>query len=166
MSVTNGVFVIVGNVFHGNGTGAGIAGGIVIAASASATHRLEFNSFSGNLVQAGIGSGVHCIASGFTAKNNIIFNNGTVPNPVQVGGACPHTFSDIGPMGPGALGDASDINADPLFENGTTGDLRVRMLTPVRDKADPNATLTGLAARDIENEARVAPPDIGADQAP
>src|SRR5262249_31908388 len=40
LSAMMGTFVIVGNVFYGNGTGAGLVGGVVISASANAANRL------------------------------------------------------------------------------------------------------------------------------
>jgi len=45
---SDGAFVIVGNVFVGNGLTSGAVGGVSILESTSAGDRLDFNSFSGN----------------------------------------------------------------------------------------------------------------------
>jgi hypothetical protein len=142
----------------------GSVGGIAISTAQNAVNRLEFNSFHGNQTQLGVGAAIQCIAGTFTARNNIMSENGTLTNMEQVGGACAHTYSIARPgMLPAGTGNAS---VDPLFVNTTTGDLHIRTGSPALGAADPNSDLTGPAARDIDGDVRAARADIGADEVP
>jgi hypothetical protein len=68
---------------------------------------------------------------------------------------------------PGSLPEGAGNSAqDPLFANTTTGDLHIAAASPARDAADPASDLTGIASRDIDDEPRTSPADIGADQVP
>jgi hypothetical protein len=164
ISVMNGTFVIVGNVFFGNGSLMGTIGGISISTTQNEANRLEFNSFNSNQTQLGVGAAIHCIAGTFTARNNILSENGTLTNMEQVGGTCAHAYSIVRP---GALPAGPGNSAvDPLFVNTTTGDLHLRPGSPALGAADPSADLTGVAARDLDGNLRVAPADIGADEVP
>jgi hypothetical protein len=164
ISATNGTYAIVGNMFFNNGNDTTLVGGVAIGTSQSPMNRLEFNSFSRNKAQDGLGAAIHCIAGTFTARNNIMSENGTLTNMEQVGGTCAHAYSIIRPgtlpPGPG------NSNADPLFVNTTTGDLHVRAGSPALGAADPNSDLTGLAERDLDGDVRMRPADIGADEVP
>jgi hypothetical protein len=164
ISVMNGTFVIVGNVFFNNGNDTTLVGAVAIGAAQNVMNRLEFNSFTRNKAQDTIGTAIHCIAGIFTARNNIMSENGTLTNMEQVGGACMHAYSIVRPgmVPPGA----GNSNADPLFLNTTTGDLHVQPGSPALRAADPNSDLTGPAARDIDGDLRISPADIGADEAP
>ncbi|MGN6111072.1 MAG: right-handed parallel beta-helix repeat-containing protein [Kofleriaceae bacterium] len=164
ISVMNGTFEIVGNVFFNNGAQTGSVGGVSITTSQNAANRLEFNSFNKNQAQAGIGAAVHCVAGTFTAKNNILSENGTLTNMNQVGGTCEHTYSIVrpGPLPPGT-GNSTD---DPMFANTTTGNLHVMPGSPARNAADPASDLTGIAERDLDGDKRTPPADIGADEVP
>jgi hypothetical protein len=139
-------------------------GGVAIGTPQSATNRLEFNSFTRNKAQDTLGTAIHCIAGTFTARNNIMSENGTLTNMEQVGGSCAHAYSIARPgtMPPGA----GNSNMDPLFANTTTGDLHVSAGSPALGAADPNSDLTGPAARDIDGDVRAAPADLGADEVP
>jgi hypothetical protein len=161
--IGNGAFAIVGNVFFNNGTQTGSVGGLSITASQSASNRLELNSFNKNQVQVGLGSAIQCIAGTFTARSNIMSENGTLANMEQFGGTCTHAYSIVRPgtLPPGTGNSA----ADPMFINATTGDLHLQAGSPARQAADPAADLSGIAARDIDGDIRMAPADIGADEA-
>lgn len=162
VSVAGGTFAIVGNVFFNNGTQTGTVGGVAISTSQSAANRLEFNSFNKNQTQNGLGSAIQCVAGTFSARNNIMSENGTLSNMEQVGGTCTHAYSIVRPgtLPPGT-GNAA---GDPLFVNTTTGDLHIMTGSPARHAADPNADLTGIASTDIDGDSRMSPADIGADQ--
>jgi hypothetical protein len=164
ISVTNGIFVIVGNVFFNNGNDTVNIGGLAINSSQNALNRLEFNSFNLNKAVAGKGAAIDCFAGTFTARNNIMSDNGTLMNMAQVGGTCTHAYSIARPgtVPPGV----GNSGSDPLFVNTTTGDLHVRAGSPVRGAADPNSNLTGPAERDIDGDVRSSPADIGADEVP
>jgi hypothetical protein len=162
VTVTNGAFVIVGNVFFNNGNDTTTTGGISIGATQNPGNRLEFNSFHRNKTQDALGSAVQCVAGTFTAKNNIMFGNGTLSNSNQVGGSCLHSYSMFRP-GVVPTG-AGNVDADPLFVNTTTGDLHLRAGSPALGAADPGSDLSGVAARDIDGQERVSPADMGADE--
>jgi hypothetical protein len=78
---------------------------------------------------------------------------------------CSYTYSDIGPDIPTPTG-TGNINMDPLFANAATGDFHLTTNSPCRHAADPNADLTGIAAKDIDGDTRTRPADIGADEFP
>ncbi|HEU4732250.1 MAG TPA: right-handed parallel beta-helix repeat-containing protein [Kofleriaceae bacterium] len=161
-----GKFIVVGNAFLANGDPGIINGGFTASTTASG-NRLEFNTFAENKSDSGIGAGVQCTVSGFTAQNNIIWNNNG-PAGMQVSGNCKHAFSDIGPMsiiGVTQFDGGNNLSMDPMFMSATT-DLRLRAGTPVRGKANPAADLTGVAETDITHTKRTAPADLGAYVAP
>lgn len=164
VSVLNGTFIIVGNMFFLNGTATGSVGGVSIQATQNASNRLDFNSFNQNQAQAGVGAAVQCIAGTFTARNNIMSENGTLSNMEQVGGTCMHAYSiarpGTVPSGPG------NSDADPMFVNTTTGDLHIMNGSPAMGAADPASDLTGTAGFDVDGQLRNAPADIGADEIP
>jgi len=164
ISMTNGTFVIVGNVFFRNGAQGGNVGGVAISTTQNEMNRLEFNSFRRNQTQNGIGAAIQCAAGTFTARNNIMSENGTVSNLEQVGGACAHAYSIARPgtVPPGMNNSA----IDPLFENATTGDLHLKAGSPALRGADPASSLTGVAERDIDGDLRTSPADLGADEVP
>jgi hypothetical protein len=160
--VTNGKFVIVGNVFSANGDPNSPNGGVTISTGLDPTNRFEFNSISGNHAQGGgNGPGVQCTAgAGFIVRNNIIWDNNDNVGP-QVGGNCKHAYSDIGSMSVSSTIDGgSNMNIDPMF----TSDFHVMAISMVLLKADLSTKLDGIAARDIDGDRRVAPADLGADQ--
>jgi hypothetical protein len=100
----------------------------------------------------------------FTARNNIMSQNGTLMNMAQVGGSCAHAYSIVRP-GPLPSG-AGNSSMDPLFVDITTGDLHVRPESPALGAADPASDLTGPAELDIDGQRRASPADIGADEVP
>jgi hypothetical protein len=175
LKITDAQFTIVGNVFVNNGDTMSQVGGIAISTSATG-NRLEFNSISRNNAQQtapviGAPGGISCTAdSGFTAKDNIIWNNNSyfaANQGIQIQGACLYTYSDIGPNGisTGPTDPNHNQNNDPKFKN-EVSDLHLMPTSPLQalQQSDPGASLTGAAAKDIDGEPRVAPADIGADQ--
>jgi hypothetical protein len=157
-------FAIVGNIVYQNGTQAGLVGGISIATMQNAANRLEFNSLNQNQVQAGFGAAIHCIAGTFTARNNIMSENGTQTNLEQVGGTCAHVYSIARPgTVPGGTGNSP---MDPLFVNTLTGNLHLMPGSPAIGAADPSSGLTGFAELDIDNQKRTSPAEMGADEIP
>ena len=163
INVTSGTFVIVGNVLSNNGDVNSPNGGVTINTGPDPMNRMEFNSISGNHVQSGLYPGVGCTAGvGFIARNNIIWNNNDNIGS-QIGGNCKHAYSDIGATGVTAFNDGgNNLSLDPMF----TSEFHVMSSSMVLKKADPNASLNGVAERDIDGDLRVAPADIGADQVP
>jgi hypothetical protein len=128
----------------------------------NAMNRLEFNTIVQNTAQDGTGSGIHCLAGTFTAKDNIIVDNDNPTLTTQIDGTCMHAYSLVRP---GALPvGTSNIGDDPKFANEAMGDLHLQAASTARGKADPSADLTGIAAHDIDGDTRVAPADLGADQ--
>jgi len=166
ISVTNGTFVIVGNVFFDNGDiNNSTNGGVLISASPDPMNRMEFNSIFGNHAQAGNAPGVICSAgAGYIARNNIIWGNDGTPG-VQIGGSCKHAYSDVGMTLLGGIYDGgNNLSVDPMFT--TMSDFHLMPNSGVLKRADLNANLAGVAAKDIDGDARIAPADIGADQLP
>lgn len=165
ISVTSGTFAIVGNVFFNNGGNSGNVGGVAISTAQNAMNRLEFNSFSRNQVQDGLGAAIHCVAGMFTARNNIMSENGTLTNSEQIGGTCRHAYSIARPGTPLPI-DMGNSTSDPAFIDPARGNLHIQPGSQARRAADPASDLTGIASKDIDGDSRVSPADIGADQVP
>jgi hypothetical protein len=162
--VSAGTFNIVNSFLYANGGLGTTVGGISISTTQDSSNRFEFNTLSRNGAQDSIGAGIQCVAGTFVARNNIVYGNGTVSNPLQIAGSCSHVYSDIGPMAAGA--GTGNINMDPLFLNITTGDLHISGLSPVRGAADTTASLSPTTQIDIDGDARSIPADMGADEVP
>jgi hypothetical protein len=154
------LFVIVGNTFFSNGSNTSAVGGVSVQTPAIKS-RLDFNSFSLNTTVDTIGAGIQCLGT-FTASNNIMANNREASTMNQTGGNCSHTYS-IALPGAAPIG-SNNSQSDPLFVDGTHGDLHLQSTSPARGAADPAADLTGVAADDADGHARVAPADLGAYQ--
>jgi hypothetical protein len=161
ISIMNASFNLIGNVFFNNGDIGTTVGGVAVSTTENAANRMEFNSFSQNEVQNGSGAAIQCTAGIFTAKNNIMFGNGTSN---QTGGACAHACSITSPgtVPPGGTNSSND----PRFLAGTTGNLHLAADSPARGKADPASDLSGEAGLDIDGEKRTTPADLGADEVP
>jgi hypothetical protein len=153
-------FQIVGNAFLNNGDSNGFNAGVSILTAVNSTNRFDFNTIVANKSQAA--SGVQCIAGTFTAQNNIIWNNsGGGP----LSGTCVHDYSFIGP------GVTYPINTDGGHNKATdpkliseANDPHLQAGSPAIKAANPAADLTGIAAKDIDGDPRLAPADCGADQ--
>jgi hypothetical protein len=168
INISNATFAIVGNVFLSNGSITAPAGGLVVSTN-TVQNRLEFNSFTDNKSGGGVAPGIQCTpTSALTAQNNIIYSNSGSIVP-QVGGGCMHAYSDIGPLpvptAPTNLDGGNNMSMDPNFMS-PTSDLRLQAVTPVRGKANPQADLGTIAAKDLAGKPRVPPADLGAYQAP
>jgi len=161
LNIQLGTFAIVGNIVLGNGGTLCQNSGVTINTGPSSGNRFDFNTVASNNTDSGITTaGVDCKAgAGFTANNNIIWGNvikngGT--NAPQTANNCAYAYSNIGPLPvAGNMNSALDPN---LTADGHLGN------AALAQKADGNADLNGLAARDIDSDRRVKPADIGADQ--
>ncbi len=155
-------FDIENNVIVKNGGPNGL-GGVFIAQirSGSAGRRVfGFNTVSQNQGPFGNVSGVVCdqtVGVALAMTSNIVVNNA---GPAQVsGGACVWTYSDIAP---GPVSGTGNLSSDPLFVDPVHNNFHLQIASPVRDAADPAATL----AVDIDGDARPqgAGRDMGADE--
>jgi hypothetical protein len=163
-----GAFHILSNfIFHNGQPGSAGTVGVAIQANTqllnTPANELDFNSISQNTT-LDIEQGIQCTSgTPFVANNNIAWNNGSLGKRVQVASVtgCSYKFSDIGPTA-----ETSNLNVDPAFQNEATGDLHLTKDSMVRGRADPGLVPSGLAAKDIDGDARptAAPADIGADQ--
>ena len=154
---------MVTNFFTYNGSTLSSAGGINYLVNASVMNRLSFNSFYRNEAQDGTGQAIECSGQ-FVADDNIMYYNGTLTYVNQTGGTCAHKYSIASP---GTLPTGTGNSAsNPMFVNTTTGDLHIMAGSPARHAADPAADLSGVAAKDLDGDSRVAPADIGADEVP
>jgi hypothetical protein len=174
LKLNDAQFTIVGNVFVNNGDTTSQVGGVSINTSSS-NNRFEFNSIARNNAQQsapaiGVPGGVSCAAdSGFTAKNNIIWNNNSyfaANQGIQIQGACLYTYSDIGPNGISVPADDPNHNQnnDPMFKN-ESSDLHLTAASPSGlRQSDPGASLADPAQQDIDGDLRASPVYIGADQ--
>jgi hypothetical protein len=163
----NGTFQIVGNVFLSNGDSGGIVGGLSLTTTVSGNH-LEFNTITQNTSDMAFAAGIQCtVSGGFTAQNNIIWNNNSAvgTNATQVSG-CLYAYSDIGPaLTPTGNDGGNNLNVDPSFVNVST-DLHLQPATPIRSAANPAADLMGIASKDLDGNVRVPPATPGAYVAP
>ena len=163
ISITSSDFSLVNNFIAKNGGISSAAGGVGISGnppSGAGGARLDFNSISGNLAQAGNPSGVICqsISTPLVFSNSIVYGNLGVDG--QVGGDpdCTWTYSDI----QGGQAGTGNINADPLFENVSIEDYHIDPGSPARNFADPAASET----LDIDGQQRgeSGRSDMGADE--
>lgn len=172
IAVNSGTFVIIGNAFLNNGTfnvadGSGsTTGGIAISTAVNASNRLAFNTVVRNLIQTSSKSGgIHCDAgANIVGYYNIVWDNNPLGTGDQVTGLCKHTYSDVGPAVLASTIDAGhtlDLNPQLVDEQ---SDPHLKAASPARGYASSDADLIGLAARDIDGDARTAPADLGADQ--
>jgi hypothetical protein len=158
----DGKFDVIDNVFVGNGSLNSATGAIAITVGSSAGDRLEFNTFYDNVAQDGVGPAIQCSAGSFIARNNILYGNGTVSAPQQVGGSCGHAYSIMqpGPL-PSGLGNQS---ADPRLVDPDAGNFHLLPGSPAIGASDPSSDLSGATAKDFDGAARVKPAAIGAYQ--
>lgn len=165
INVSGGTFEIVGNIFYDNGDFNSSIGGVSITSGPAPTSRIEFNSLSGNHTATGNAPGVLCSAgAGTIARNNIIWGNNDSVG-AQIGGSCTHIYSDIQSLNlVTSIDGGNNLNVDPMFKSAS--DLHVMPSSVILKKSDPGANLTGIVAKDIDGEPRIAPADIGADQLP
>ena len=108
-------------------------------------------------------TGVVCstVLSASTFSNNVIYDNVVGGGATQTSGNnCNYTYSDIGPGS--LITGTGNMNVAPLFVDATSKNFHLQGSSPVKDKADPSATL----ATDFDGDARPqgAARDIGADE--
>jgi hypothetical protein len=119
-----------------------------------------FNTVSQNSGPFGEVSGVRCDPSfgvALAMTSNVVVNNA---GPAEVvGSACVWTHSDIFPFPVPGTG---NLTSDPLFVDPAHNNFHLQLASPVRDAADPAATL----AIDIDGDARPqgGGRDMGADE--
>lgn len=158
-------FAIVSNKFVGNGSGdppGSSIGAVSIRANFASTNLLEFNTFYKNLSTDGVGSAISCIPSTFTARANIMFNNGTASNLNPTSGTCMHIYSIAAP-GAAPTGTGNQAS-DPMFVDATNGNFHLQTGSPAIGAANALAPLTGLSARDFDDHPRTSPVNLGAYQ--
>jgi hypothetical protein len=149
------------NVIIKNGGPNGL-GGISISGIGGGVGRrvFAFNTVSQNSGPFGGVSGVVCEQSTGVAlamTSNLVINNA---GPFQViGSACVWTYSDTLPFPVPGTG---NVSSDPLFVDPVHNNFHLQLASPVRDAADPTATL----AIDIDGDARPqgGGRDMGADE--
>lgn len=159
---------IVGNGAPTNDPMAGMPsfGGVLFNSPSSAsTRRFEFNTISNNSAKSI--TGVFCGTNMATATfaNNIVYANQSDQGRLQIGGPsivnCMWRYSDIGGLIPPLL--MGNMDMDPKFVDPTTDKFQLMSGSPVKDKADPAATITV----DFDGDPRPAgKADIGADELP
>jgi hypothetical protein len=149
------------NVIVKNGGPNGLGGVFITGIGGSVGRRVfAFNTVSQNQGPFGNVSGVMCdpsIGVPLAMASNIVVNNA---GPSQVTGvACTWTYSDIAP---GPVSGTGNLSSDPLFVDPVHNNFHLQLASPVRDAADPAATL----AVDIDGDARPqgGGRDMGADE--
>jgi len=148
------------NVIVKNGGPSGGFGGVQLSQVNTAPgHVFAFNTVAQNAAPFGITSGVVCslINAPLALTSNIVVDNSGAS---QVEGAnCNWTYSDIEPAPVAGTGNRS---SDPLFVDSLHNNFHLQIASPVRDAADPTATL----AVDIDGDARPqgTARDMGADE--
>ncbi len=155
-------FDIENNVIAKNGGPNGLSGVFIgtIRTGSVARRVFGFNTVTQNSGPFGNVSGVVCdqdVGVPLAMTSNIVVNNA---GPAQVsGGACVWTYSDIAP---GPVSGTGNLSSDPLFVDPSHNNFHLQIASPVRDAADPAATL----AVDIDGDARPqgAGRDMGADE--
>jgi hypothetical protein len=153
IAVTDGTFVIVGNVIIDNTGKASVR-----LTTSTSGNRFDFNTIANNSAPMNSSTGgVDCDAT-LTAAYNIIWNNTVVNNATapQVVNPCMHNYSSIGPLPITGMG---NIMTDPMLT--PDGHLQA---TTLKIPTTKTVDVSGIAERDIDHDKRVVPIDMGADQ--
>lgn len=157
-------FAIVSNTFVSNGSGGdmgSMTGAVNIGVNFNSANLLEFNTFYENLSINGSGSAIRCDPATFTARANIMFNNGTM-GPNQTSGTCMHIYSITRPGSvPSGTGNQA---SDPLFVDKAGGNFHLQVGSPAIGAANALVPLNGLSARDFDDHPRLPPVNLGAYQ--
>jgi hypothetical protein len=165
VAVTRASYDLENDIIAGNGDAASLFGGVLITQiNASADHVFAFNTVARNLAAQGMAAGVLCgvVAAPLAFASSIVVDNAGL----QVdGGNCTWAYSDLAPASPPGSGGgagAGNRSIDPLFVDPAHDNFHLQIASPVRDAADPAATL----AVDIDGDARPQGParDMGADE--
>jgi len=165
ISMTLAMFDLENNIIAQNGNPGSAFGAVVISQiGPPGPHVLDFNTIALNAASSGLTPGVSCsvIAKPLVFSNNLLFSNVSFPIPSQSqieGINCGWAYSNIGPEPPPGPG---NIAVDPQFVDTFHHDFHLQVTSPVRDTADPAATL----ATDIDGDDRPegAGRDVGADE--
>jgi hypothetical protein len=145
-----------------NGSATSGFGGVLISQiTIRDAHAFEFNTVAQNQATAGSTPGVICsvVTAPLVFDSDIVFDNA---DGAQVeGGNCAWTYSDIGPVPVSGTG---NLASDPAFMAPAQNNFHLQVASPLRDAADPAATL----ADDIDGDARPqgSGRDVGADEIP
>jgi hypothetical protein len=169
VAVTRARYDLTNNVISGNGDPSSLFGGVLInqisAPDGGAGHVFAFNTVAGNEAPRAAATGVLCgiIAQPLALTSSIVVDNAGA---AQVDGTnCVWSYSDVfpGDLAPAAAG-TGNRSVDPLFVDPVHHNFHLQVASPVRDAADPAATL----AVDIDGEPRPqgAGRDMGADEIP
>lgn len=143
-----------------------IAQDLLQALDGIVANRLAFNTVARNLIQTSSKSGgIHCDAgANIVGYYNIVWDNNPMAAGDQVTGLYKYTYSDVGPAVLASTIDAGHtLNLNPQIVD-EQSDPHLKAASAARGYAPSDADLTGLAAKDIDGDARTAPADLGADQ--
>lgn len=162
LDLASSSYDIENNVIVKNGGPSGLGGVFIVTIRSGSVARrvFGFNTVSQNSGPFGMVSGVVCgqdVGVPLAMTSNIVVNNA---GSAQVSGdACVWTYSDIAPVPVSGTG---NLSSDPLFIDPVHNNFHLQIASPVRDAADPAATL----AVDIDGDARPqgAGRDMGADE--
>jgi hypothetical protein len=158
--IAGAIFDLHNDVIVKNGNPNSAFGGVLISQITTRdTHRFEFNTVAQNQATAGSTPGVVCsvVATPLAFTSDIAFGNA---DGTQVeGGNCTWTYSDIGPEPVAGTG---NLASDPEFVAPAQNNFHLQVSSPLRDAADPAATL----ADDIDGDVRPqgSGRDVGADE--
>jgi hypothetical protein len=98
----------------------------------------EFNTVADNTITSNLIGGVTC-RSAPVLKNNIVYGNTSTGPNKQSDPTCVWEYSDVGPDG---VSGSTNMNANPSFNLTSTTDYTLSPQSPLRNAADPSATLT------------------------
>jgi hypothetical protein len=170
IAVNNGNFDITNNFITSNGAST-MFGGAIINMVNSGTRRFEFNTVTDNNASAGNTTGVSCMgimpASPITLSNNIVFDNEIGNSRTQISDPnsnCNWTYSNIGDStSTKTTTDAQgNKDADPLFIDVVGNNYHLKSGSPVKDAADPAATINVDFDGDTRPQGNRS--DMGADE--
>jgi hypothetical protein len=164
ISISGAEFQITNTMIVMNGGVTSASGGLKIdGITVAGTHALDFNTVTANIGPMTINTGITCgtVLVPLVFSSDIVYANIVSGGGVQLGGSanCSTTYSDIGPDTTPGTG---NINLDPMFVSPLQANFHLKVTSPVKDVADPAATLID----DIDGDARPQGPrhDMGADE--
>lgn len=158
--ITGAEFDLQNDFIIQNGGPFSLFGGLLITQiSPGGDHVFDFNTVAYNAAAPQMTSGVVCSVVGapLSFTNSVVFANGSG---LQVeGGNCSWSYSDISPIPVSGRGNRS---TDPQFVDPAHSDFHLRATSPVKDAADPAATLA--VDHDGDRRPQGGGPDMGADE--